>query len=61
MAEQKHVSGMTVGPLLAEEQHDAILETRERRKQAAQQGSAKRSGASSQKSGDTSDASKSKG
>lgn len=50
MAEQKRVSGMTVGPFLSEEQHDAILETRERRKQAAQQGASKRSGTSSQKS-----------
>jgi hypothetical protein len=61
MAEAKRVSGMTVGPLLSEEQHDAIIATRERRKQASQQGAAKRGGQSSQKSGDTPDASKSKG
>jgi hypothetical protein len=61
MGAEKRVSGMTVGPLLSEEQHDAILATRERRKQVAQQGAAKRGGTSSQKSGDTPAASQSKG
>lgn len=52
---------MRVGPFLSQEQHDAIQETRDRRKQVAQQGASKRSGQSSQQSGGKSDTPQQKG
>lgn len=52
---------MAVGPLLDEETHDAILETRKRRKDAAQQGAAKRTGKRSEGSGSSSGKSQSEG
>jgi hypothetical protein len=61
MAEQKHVSGMHVGPLLSEEEHDAIVETRKRRKQAARQGADKRASKRPDESGDSQDTPKPKG
>jgi hypothetical protein len=61
MAEQKHVSGMHVGPLLSEDEADAIVETRERRKSIARDASQPSGGQSSQPSGDQPSTSKPKG
>jgi hypothetical protein len=36
MSKTDHVSGLSVGPLLDQDTHDAIVATRERRKQVSQ-------------------------
>jgi hypothetical protein len=61
MAEQKHVSGMHVGPLLSEDDADAIVKSRERRKSIARDAKQPESGKSSQPSGDKPGTSQPKG